>query len=257
MNISEKILRFDEFKRKFPKWESDFNVYQRDDAIYQRIKCECTLKSGITHVYHATINIETGDIYLDCRKRKIFAKHITFSLIRPIHITLKTIWHLTMIGPIFCEFKKDPQKRSFWNVARSIEDIVRTPFYGLAMTAVSIGAIIAAAYNPNSLYKSRDIISLLEKKLHRTDELWYVPFPKPLSPCFSPLGNLATIEKDWARREKNGSPKKVPQNKKNIKIAMARMASLQVNFRQNTKAAFNDCYHLYPKDKAYMSAAGL
>lgn len=93
------------------KYYEDYVVYKRDHSVYQRfvIKCEDEnydpitqeYNEMITHEYHACINVKNGDLFFDCRRRKILAKHLALVFVRPAHSILTTLWHATIVGRVF------------------------------------------------------------------------------------------------------------------------------------------------------------
>lgn len=93
-------LNFYEFKGKNPNWENTYGVYHRDDETYKRIICKPSKLSE----YHACINTQNGDIYLDDRRRKIYARHLVLSIVTPVYTCVKTAWHASIILPIASEF---------------------------------------------------------------------------------------------------------------------------------------------------------
>lgn len=258
---------FSAFKQAFPEWESTFHVQKRDDSIFKRIECtwkeECKTATGELaekiHKYHATINTQTGDIYLDCRKRKIFAKHLTLFFLRPIHTVIKTLWHATIIGPLLKEatavVKGDQtMKELATHTFHSLSDIVRTPLYGLAITITHLAGILFGCISPNSLYKTRIIAGNLEMNMLRTKYSKWI-----LSPCFSPIKNIA--QHSEYVKERNAyeiifeAKDSKEDNKRSIEDMLERLAKNQIQFRIKNRALFNDCLRHFPKDKTYHSAA--
>ena len=131
-------------------WQEENHVYQRDDLRYKRLLVEHKedLKSKqLNHISTLCIDMQTGAIYLDCRRRKIFAKHLALCVGRPLYTIIKTLWHLTIIGPvvsIYIKFraKKIDIKTAQVQLTQSFLDIVRVPLYGIAMTITHIAALI-------------------------------------------------------------------------------------------------------------------
>lgn len=255
MNINS----FSEFKQDFPEWEKTFRVDERDDSIYKRIQCTWRETGKINetfferyHHYYATINVNTGDIFLDCRKRKIFCKHLTLLVLRPMHTLIKTLWHATIVAPLIKEvvlvvLKKQDLKGLTKNTFHSLCDIVRTPPYGLAITITHLTAIIFACISPNSLYKTRTFAGNLERAMLRaettqTESLWW------LSSCFSPMRNIA---------QKFNKTISTDLNRNLIDEMLKNFAFNQISFRRNVRGLFNDCLRLLPNDKAYISPAKL
>jgi hypothetical protein len=191
---------FSTFVSTYPDWETIFNVYTKDSSKYKRIICsweEDCLDKKIMHEFHATINTTNGDIFLDCSRRKLFAKHIMLIIARPIHIAIKTLWHLSIFGPLTIQIFKlykgqSSLKELTTHTFHSLSDIVRTPLYGLAMTVTYIAGIILGSFCPNSLYYTRDAAGWLERTLLRESKVFKTT-PWALSPCFSPMYNLQSI----------------------------------------------------------------
>jgi hypothetical protein len=246
-------VNFAKFTQAFPDWQEMFHVYGRDDSVTKRIVCTWN-ETGVadpktadkTHQYHATINTATGDIFLDCRKRKIFAKHLTLLLLRPLHIAVKTLWHATIIGPLIKEIAavvqgKQNVKSLAKNTFRSLCNIVRTPLYGLAMTISHLAGALFAVISPNSLYNSRELVGKLEDRLLGDEDRAWV-----LSPCFSPLRNIADLFDEKFSLE---------NNKEEIEAQLVRFAKSQIEFRRENRALFNDTLMLLPQDKTYISPA--
>jgi hypothetical protein len=238
---------FEKFISRYSDWKTEFNVSVRDHERYQRIRIEAVGDDQIKHVYAATIDVQTGGIYLDCRKRKIFAKHVTLAIARPIHTVVKTIWHASIVGPLLLEVGKSAfTEQTAWkgvkNFGHSLADIVRTPYYGLLMTAHHLYGMIETLFSSNSLYESRDRIGALERKLLRVDQITDGGFWL-LSACFSPLANIATAHEKYRAW--------------NTEDGLEAFALAQVNFRSERRALFNNCYGLHPKETPYLSRASV
>lgn len=73
---------FTRFVETNPNWKDQFKVVKRDSERFQRILCACKI-DGVDHKYWATIDTQTGGIYLDCTRRKIFAKSVVLAIVRP------------------------------------------------------------------------------------------------------------------------------------------------------------------------------
>lgn len=241
---------------KTENWMGIYGVYRRDDSIYQRIKCvweEGEIgdvndeNAGLElkrHEYHACINIKNGDIYIDCRRRKILCKHLALILTRPIHTFIKTLWHATIIGPLIAGIAENEEnlgKRMLYSIA----DIIRTPVYGLAMTITYIAGVVLACISPNILYRTRALSGYLERKMLRVNtrrELENDPWT--LSLCFSPCKNIA---KSLNREEaKKGT---------DIQEHLATFAENVVEEERRGGNPFNNCGNKFPADQAYISPA--
>src|SRR5262249_48211820 len=143
--------------------------------------------TGFTHIYAPVVNIQTGEIYLDCSKKKIYAKIVIQTLLRPFLSVIKTAYHLAIpisiihiIYTTIQERKKYDRREAcilencIKNSLKSIADIVRTPVYGVAIIIVGIAIIIIGPFAPNTLYTSREILGKLMKSLY-----WSVGAPIP------------------------------------------------------------------------------
>lgn len=248
---------FTRFIASNPNWEQELDIYTRDDPVYKRIKCTWT-ENELVHEYHSVINTLTGRIYLDCRKRKIFCKLALFSILQPVVICIKTLWHASIVLPFALEVEKFlNKKQSLYDLKnhtfQSLADIVRTPVYGLAMTVLAIASCALAFIRPNSIYKMRDAVVNLQKRLLR-DQLYFVVDGSPeekilrnnslydtwnIFPCFYPI---------YIIYDNSGSK----WLKENVKPYICER---QVETRRDERMLFNDCLMLHPQDKAYISAA--
>ena len=241
---------FSDYKVKNSAWENTYGVYQRDDLVYKRIVCRWKEKDTLNHEFHACISTRTGDIYLDCRKRKIFAKHLALAIARPIHTCVKTLWHATIIGPLALEIFKVMQGKQTVkdlgkNTLKSLADIVRTPAYGLAMTLTNIAGLVLGIISPNTLYETRAIAGKLEREMLRVDNIFKADRMWQLSPCFSPMKRFLTM--------KDG--KYVERTPEELEKLLSHFAKSNIEFRREHAVIFNDCGKLLPKDKVYISSA--
>ncbi len=249
-NLNSNNTEFLNFKKTFNDWENVFDVYDRDgDEVYKRIKCVWE-ENGVEHQYHATINAKTGGIYLDCQRKKILAKHITLIVLRPLYTIVKTAWHASIVGPVALEiFKiatgKQSVKEGLKNFEISMLDIALTPLCGIAMTITSIVTVILSPFSPNVLYRGRDIVGYLERVMLHTEDLIDSETPC-LSPCFSPLANIATIHKEWGKKDN--------LTKINVNSALTEYARVLINFRKHNRTIFNNCFRLHPQDQPYISS---
>lgn len=220
------VDHFTTFVEQNPNWKEQFRVVKRDSERFQRILCACKV-NGFDHNYWATIDTKTGGIYLDCTRRKIFAKSVALAIVRPIHTVIKTIWHLTIFLPMiesairnYKLYRKEtnPAKQEelksklFYQFLtdnwHSFADIFRTPVYGFAMTMTYLAGVTAALFNPNALYYTRLAGGTLEYQLLRAKDWREAGFWK-LSPCFSPFKNIAQHPQDveFVRYWFNRNPK--------------------------------------------------
>lgn len=203
------IESFNKFTDKYPDWKQTFEVYRKDSPRYQRIICRWKPSSGLRHEVHDTINVATGEIFMDCSKAKIFKKHLTLVFLRPIHTLIKTLYHLSIVAPLASELSKlitgkNSLKCVVINTMHSFTDIVLTPIYGIGMTLVNIAGVIFGVLNSDTLYYTRDLAGSLERMHLRTEKNpngleW------SLSPCFSPI---ASLQEKVRIAEETGAPLK-------------------------------------------------
>lgn len=167
------------------------HILPTDDPRWGRLLCTWHEKrsddSIVSHHYAACIDQERWGIYIDCRPRKIFVKCIAQLFLRPFHILIKTIYHLSM-GPIF--FEKDQSlnqsqtKSNHWkNAVKSLADIIRTPLYGIIHMIASVAALIIGMASPEQIYTERAKLGSIEEAANRGEKrtAW------TLAPCFQPF----------------------------------------------------------------------
>ncbi|MDR3624328.1 MAG: hypothetical protein P4L16_04215 [Chlamydiales bacterium] len=241
-------VTFQNFIDTHPNWERSFGVYKRDDDVYKRMICYSDELCGRIHEYHACINTNSGEVYFDCRKRKILAKHITLTFLRPVHTCVKTLWHASIIAPLAVEIFKllkgtQTIKDLGKNTLRSLADIFRTPAYGIAITITHIVGVILGCISPNTLYKTREIAGKLERYLLRVNTIrgagiWV------LTECFNPIRNIPGKE----------GLKSMPKDHE-IREMLKDFGASAVWARMTIRILFNDCCLLFPQDQRYVSAA--
>lgn len=211
----------------------------------------------LSHLCAFTIDLHTGDLYLDCRKRKIWAKCFALTLGRPFFGLVKTMYHLFLPLSIPMEIFKSifigvQQKQSFYqisqlslrNIKNSLADIIRTPVYMTAMTIVTLSAVIFGPFAPLKIYDLRALAGRLENALNRGEEsIWN------MAPCFQPLDNIMDIHQhnfEKADTEYEAEP---------ALHGLNNLARSYVKFRRRNHNLFNDCGFLQPLNKPYTSAA--
>lgn len=161
----------------------------------------------LIHNYIACVDLNTGNAYLDCSPKKLWAKCAVLTLARPLNTCLKTLYHLAFPISIPIEIgrsiyadvnnKRDPQsakqisRNALKFAARSLADIVRTPVYGLAMTIMTLAGVLIGPFSSRNLYSIRKIVGNLEKGLNwgKQYSFWN------LNLCFQPIFNLMTVHK--------------------------------------------------------------
>lgn len=221
-------------------------------------------KTGHEHIFTPLINLQTGAIYLDCPKKKIYAKFIAHTAFRPFHIAFKTLYHLALpisIPHLIYQTISEGKKEELSNkeiahhclnrVVKSLADIVRTPAYGVALTIVSVAALIIGPLGIKhvTLYDLREIAGHLVQALYRNE-----PGAKQdLFICFQAFENLTTIETQVYNPERMNTI--YPLNASDTYMALIDFASANIRFRRNHYALFNNPFgKLDPKVK-YVSAS--
>lgn len=258
---------FTEWKQKLPDLVQN-QIIEQPGSKWGRVICVWKEKketSAMEHLYAVTINLQNGDIYLDCRPRKIWAKCCLYTVIQPILLTAKTIYHMllpfstavaiyqTVQAAKQEETKisaKELSKRIVVAIAKNVADIFRTPVYALALTIVTLAALIIGPLAPKSLFHFRMALGNMEKSLYwgNGDSAWI------LFKCFQPVENLMTVDQ-WNRRQPDTEYLHEHGQENPTMNGLTNFARAQVQFRRHNNALFNDCLHKFPENKAYISAA--
>lgn len=195
-------------------------------------------------------------MYTDCRRRKIMAKHIALGALRPLHTCVKTLWHFSVILPVGYEFYKLIRREENYtisnfkaNICNSFADIVRTPFYGTAITIVHLAGIIFGCINPNSLYYSREIVGKLERKLLRIEHIRQSS-EFALAHCMSPMKHI-TLDLHY-----QSLPLEPSENITYdvFEYGLTWFAFATVKHLRKNRPIFYYCLKL-PHDRAYISSA--
>lgn len=198
----------------FQNWQEahpfikDYLFYPKnEEGRWARVRAEWKEKKAnersLLHLCAFTIDLETGNLYTDCSKLKIWVKCVLLCLGRPYFGLLKTVYHLILpfsipveifkavIKGIQQEQSSDQIFSSTWrHIKHSIADIIRTPVYTVAMTVIMIAATIIGPFAPSKLYDWRELAGCLESRLNREEERLTV------APCFQPIGNLMNLDQD-------------------------------------------------------------
>jgi hypothetical protein len=269
-------INFETWKEQHPTFMQQY-VKMPEGQKWGRVICKWeekpsevnqTITQNITHTYAAAINLKNGDIYLDCRKRKIWAKCALYSLVQPIILTAKTVYHLLLPVSIPLEIyktvqaarkenpeisKKELAKRCFIQVGKNFADIVRTPAYAVALTVIGIAGVIIGPLAPKTLYDIRATAGKMEKSLHWGDDT----SPWILFKCFQPISNLMTIGKEeWTRFNNATVYLKGKNDEESTTLyGLTNLARALIQFRRDHRAIFNDCFQKYAKNEPYKSKA--
>lgn len=219
------------------KTEGENSKWARIVCVWNEKKVDNTT---VKHIFTPLVNVETGDIYLDCSKKKIYVKFITHTLLRPIHLIFKTVYHMAMpisiphiiYNTISEEIEKGDKtvgeialeclKKSF----NSVVDIGRTPMYLIAMTVVNIAALIIGPLAPQTLYRFREMTGHLVQALHREDTV--VP---DFFACFQPIEHLSEVrDRDYEKDDTVYSEPKTDNSKGLNNFARGRVRILRKHY---------------------------
>lgn len=157
-----------------------------------------------------------GNIYNTDKKAILYFKFFLSFLARPVHLVVKTAYHLLLIGVIVNiaeEIKrKKAEKKALekgealparpvdkaagtlgQRIVRSLVDIFRTPLYETVMTIVALVALLTAPFCPGLLYDFRAYTGKLTREL-----FWGAKYEMPvnLTPCMYREANLMEFEKN-------------------------------------------------------------
>lgn len=274
------------------------------EAIFRQIKQEApTSKWGglevhwnelvrskeIDHIYRFTVNRDTGDLYLDCNKQKLTLKFALYTVLQPIVLSAKTVYHLLL--PISIPYEifrecqkikaedarsqvkmKNPEKakRVFKAVAWSVANIVVTPGCAAVSAIIGVAGVIIGPFAPKRfLYDLRATAGKVEMFLHGGDKKskWIV------FACFQPISHISKME-EWGLKHKDQSGQWVrgahedarlthPHTLSDTKYAddisdeqrgLTNLARGLIEFRRTTRALFNSCMLLLPREKQYLSS---
>lgn len=260
------VKSIDQFLNKYVDIKPLIIKTEGETSKWGRIICKWNeKKTNHEHIYSALINLQTGDIFLDCTKKKIYAKFIAHTALRPFHIAFKTLYHLAipisiphLVFQTISEGKKEKlsnkeiAKNCLDRTVKSLADIVRTPAYGVALAVVSVAALIIGPLNIKgaTLYDLREIAGHLVQALYRNGP----EASTDLFICFQAIKNLKTIESNYFNNpEWNNTI--YPPNASDPKKGLIDFASANIHFRRNHYAIFNNPFgKLDPKVK-YVSAS--
>lgn len=161
-----------------PRWGNLIMIWHEKKADNTTIK----------HIYAACIDRRDSSFYLDCPPGRIYAKCVAQLLFRPLHIALKTFYHLTVVLPVINEVGKSlteqrASKTFLRNLGKSMLDIVRTPLYGTVMMVKSAALLCRGPGNPARLYEGRAALGKIEKHANwgEKETIWI------LAGCFQPF----------------------------------------------------------------------
>lgn len=254
------MVEFKEWRDTHPLIETDLRFPNGDDSGWGRINAKWHEKHDgidLTHICAFTLDLQTGDIFLDCTKQKIWTKCLLLTLGRPLFGLLKTTYHLILPISIPVEifnaiYGGITNSESAITIASNVGirvwhnvlDIVRTPLYTVVLTVITLAAVIVGPFAPRNLFELRALAGRVENALTRGEDFW------TLAPCFQPIANLMTIEDEekYVKNDTEYDPDEVLHRLNNL-------ARSYVNYRRSNRNPFDDYGRLHKDDVAYISPA--
>lgn len=195
---------------------------QMDRVVKVRFEDGVNLATPVVHKQRYVVCIDpksdhAGNIYNTDSKIILYFKFFLSLIARPVHLIVKTGYHLLFIGVFRAiadhaknkkaekaalvdpnvKLSKKPEDKAAGSlgqrVVRSLVDIVRTPLYELIMIIVTLTALITAPFCPTLLYDFRAFTGHLTKEL-----FWGAKYDMPvnLTPCMYRIGNIMDFEKN-------------------------------------------------------------
>lgn len=258
-------------------WEGNEKIYNQikkeGSSVWGRlpVRVEETTKTNkvIKHNYEFTVNTETGDFYLDCSKRKIWCKTMTYAVAEPIILAAKTIYHLLLPVSIPLEIYKEIQKinkeeaeaqgkkvedkggRIVKAIGRNLLDIARTPAYGAVLVIIAIATTIIGPFAPRSfLYDVRATAAKLELALHRGEKNFWMVYH-----CLQPLKDMEKFKELTRKGVEYKLDIKVsyPENISPVEKLITQLAAQQIEFKREHRFLFNDFFRKLGEEAVYTS----
>lgn len=199
-------IHFQTWKNAHPAIDPLLHYPEGSCCGWARIHATWDEKKG-SHLLHHTcafaLDFQSGDIYTDCSKKKIWIKCLFLTVGYPFLGIAKTIYHLALPISIPLEiFKviyegfgqesaKILGKKAVIKVGHNMADIFRTPVYSIAMAIVVLAGVIIGPFAPKRLYDLRALAGKIENSLNRGEETFWTR-----APCFQPLANIMTIDSE-------------------------------------------------------------
>lgn len=260
-------LNFTDWRKTHPFIE-DYIFYPEGKSRWARIVVpwhECVQNEqgqNIKDIYHKCafcLDLFTGNVYLDCRKRKIWAKCAAVTINTPLIGLTKTLYHLALPFSVPIEIfqtiraglqqehsKKQITYEVLRDVGRSVADVIRTPLYTVALTIVALAAVCIGIFVPYQLYQFRSSFEYLENALNwnKRGLSWN------MVPCFHLLSNVMCIDKAYPYTKPDTLYDQNPTLK-----GFNNLARSNVKFRRRGYNIFNDCCLKLNPHKPYVSAA--
>lgn len=267
---SVNLTKIETFEATLPKAVKD-NIFatEGEKSKWGRLLLtwnEQTADGVKKHEYAAGYNRETGDVYLDCRPRKILAKCALTSL---VHIPFAVARIGADIANTCGTIHKDVHDKNLslkskaWSIIKGtgkilFDTFIKNPALSVVLAVISaVGAVIgalAAIFKSQrlwiTLYDIRELSGSIEKHTGLA-----------LAPCFQPqmstdpketAGQVSFYKsKDWFN-----TPEMVAACGQDETMRMLNnWGGGQLRFRRSNRAIFNDCCTLMSKSLNYISEA--
>lgn len=217
----------------------------------------------IKEIYHRcafSLDLYTGDLYMDCRRRKIWAKCAALIVGTPLTGYIKTLYHLAL--PISVPIvifqtiqqgiqqqhsKKQIAYEVVCNIGRNGADIICTPLYTVTLMIVAIAAVCIGFFVPSYLYHFRLLFGDIEiaRNWGENNMTW------DTIRCFHPYTNLVNVDRHYSQTKQDTV---YDQNDPILK-GLNNFVRANVKFRRRGCNLFNDCFMKFDPNKPYISAA--
>lgn len=243
------------------------NLYECENPRYMRYKAEWTeIKEDdttLTHIFNPLIDRSTGDLYLECTSKKLWAKFATYTFIQPLMLAAKTVYHLLVpisipyeIYKAVTAIKKEERTAervftaSFNAVDNSIRDVIRMPVYAVASVIIGSIGIVLGAVAPHLLYDLRKVAAKLDlSTVHGEGRSSWILFE-----CFQSLGAMQGLRKRyWIIHDEDTEYKNLDNKEWAAYRGVVNFTRTHLRYRRTNCAIFNDWGKKLSADKAYTS----
>lgn len=253
------LLTFDDWRKTHSYIEQKIAPIKESESRWGRLMTQWNEKKSPENIlFHRcafALDLRTGDLYLDCSESKIWRKCVALCFARPLIGTAKTFYHLCLPISIPLEIFKAvwegvQEKHSFYQITSSARirvvnnttDIVRTPLYTVALTIMSIQAVVVGLYSPVRLYDLRKEAGRLENALNRgIESMW------TCVPCFQPIHHLMQIH-EFSHYKEDTEYDEEP-----TLIGCNNLTRSYVKFMRQNRNIFTNCAMLLPPNTTYIS----
>lgn len=221
-NVKESI-----YPLKNSQWANLKVIWQEKVDLASESSLPVKGQKTLQHIYTPVLDLasEKGDLYLDCSNKKIYSKICVNLLYRIFTIVAKTLYALILplsltitVCKTLQQYKKliDEQtlgghqvkldqrkvaRKCLNNCLRTIQSIVRTPMYEIALLGLSLAAMGVGIFCPGKLLDFRKIIGKVIKRNERHTKKYHVSPINDHFMCFSPVYSLKKA-KDWKHKSK-------------------------------------------------------